>query len=312
MAAITIAALGASPALADPAPPPAPTAASDDADADQARRPDATWGQIFAGPFPSSRLFAMPIADVVGPYRLTISEDGSLLQETGVLSSAGVIALGFGDIAQLEYRHTTAISIGHTTAPVPAVGVQLKIPLPEGERLPAVAIAFRLGVPRREDFGGTHVDETVTDLYLVSRLRVLDALTLHAGVRVSSARIVVGGAQAFDEKREMVLPAAGFEIAMNARSRLVGEVGVAPSFRFDVAATDRPTIGSGVLGRFGVRWRIAPALTLDGSLGYQLEVADARAADGVAAVVQWDIRLGAELVVPWGAITCRTAGIFCR
>jgi hypothetical protein len=295
--------LGVGPARADPAAPD---------DADHARRPDATWSEILAGPFPSSRLFAMPVADVVGPYRLTISEDGSLLQETGVLSSAGVIALGFGDLAQLEYRHTTAISIGHTTAPVPAVGVQLKIPLPVGDHIPAVAIAFRLGVPRREAFAGVSVDETVTDLYLVTRLRLLDALTLHAGVRLSNAKIVVGGAQSFEEKRQMLLPAAGVELAMNARTRLVGEVGLAPSFRFEVGMPDAPTIGRGVLARLGVRWRIVPSLTIDGSLGYQLEVAGARAADGPNAVVQWDIRLGAELVVPWGAIACRTAGVFCR
>jgi hypothetical protein len=292
--------------------PPAGDAGADAGDADRARRADATWSEIIAGPFPSSRLFAMPIADVVGPYRLAISEDGSLLQETGVLSSAGVIALGFGDLAQLEYRHTSAISITHTTAPVPAVGVQLKLPLPVGEHVPAVALAFRLGVPRREQFGGTSVDETVTDLYLVSRLRLLAALTLHAGVRVSSAEIAIGGAARFDEKRVMVLPAGGAEIAMNTRTRLVGEIGLAPSFRYTVDGADGPTIGSGVLARLGVRWQLVPALTIDGSVGYQLEVAGAHAADGVNAVVQWDIRLGAELVVPWGAIACRTTGIFCR
>src|SRR5215216_2183024 len=72
------------------------------------RRPDASWRAIYAGPFPSSRLFAMPIADVVGAYQLSLSGDGSLLQQPGVLSSAGVAALGFGDLAQLEYRHTEA------------------------------------------------------------------------------------------------------------------------------------------------------------------------------------------------------------
>src|SRR5687768_10832062 len=79
----------------------------------------------------SPRLFAMPAADVVGAYRLSLSADGSLLQETGILSFAGVVAIGFGDIAQLEYRHTSAISIEGTTAPVPAIGVQAKLPLRE-------------------------------------------------------------------------------------------------------------------------------------------------------------------------------------
>jgi hypothetical protein len=28
-------------------------------------------------------------------------------------------------------------------------------------------------------------------------------------------------------------------------------------------------------------------------------------------VQQWDIRLGAEVFVPWGALACRAAGVFC-
>jgi hypothetical protein len=277
------------------------------------RRRDATWREILRGPFTSSRLFAMPTADVVGPYRLTLSEDGSLLQEPGVLSSAGVIAIGFGDLAQLEYRHTSAISVTHATAPVPSAGVQLKLPLPEGRYLPAFAVAFRLGVPRQEGFGAITVDETVTDLYAVGRLR-LEPVTLHAGVRLSSAKIDVAGAQAFDVTRRLILPAAGFEIAMNDTTRIVGELGLAPSFRYvpDAATPMPPVIDRGLLARFGIRWRLAAALTFDASVGYQLEVADAHAADGLGDVVAWDIRLGAEVVVPWGAIACRAAGLFCE
>ena len=43
----------------------------------------------------------------------------------------------------------------------------------------------------------------------------------------------------------------------------------------------------------------------------QLEVANAQPASGLDAVVQWDIRLGAEVFVPWGALACRAAGVFC-
>ena len=50
---------------------------------------------------------------------------------------------------------------------------------------------------------------------------------------------------------------------------------------------------------------------IDGSIGYQLEVANAAPATGPDAVVQWDIRLGAEVFVPWGARACRAAGVFC-
>jgi hypothetical protein len=275
------------------------------------RRRDASWREILGGPFVSSRLFAMPTADVVGAYRITLSEDGSLLQEPGVLSSAGVIAIGFGDLAQLEYRHTAAISITHAAAPVPAAGVQLRLPLPERAYLPAIAVAFRLGVPREERFGATTVDETVTDVYVVGELR-LAPVTLHGGARVSSASIAVGGGQTFDARRTLILPAAGVEVAMNDTTRAVGELGLAPSFRWAVDAAAAPQIDRGLLARLGVRWSVVPALTIDASLGYQLEVADAHAADGLGAVVEWDIRLGAEIAVPWGAIACRAAGLFCE
>ena len=49
--------------------------------------------RMFRGPFQSSRLYTMPAADTVGPYILSISGDGSLLQKPGLLTSAGVVAV---------------------------------------------------------------------------------------------------------------------------------------------------------------------------------------------------------------------------
>jgi hypothetical protein len=272
--------------------------------------------EIFRGPFQSSRLFAMPIADVVGAYQLTASGDGSLLQDTGILSFAGVLAIGFGDVAQLEYRHTAAISIENTAAPVPAVGVQLKLPLRERKYVPAFAAAFRLGVPRTEQFGATSVDETVTDLYLVSRLKLwgaLDSTTAHVGVRVSSAKIEIAGDRAAVAEKYLVLPTGGFEVAATAKARFVAELALAPQFRYDVDDPDAvPEVSHGLLGRLGVRWWVIPALSIDGSIGYQLEVAGARPAEGLNDVVQWDIRLGGELFIPWGALACRAVGVFCE
>jgi hypothetical protein len=134
------------------------------------------------------------------------------------LTSAGVIAIGFGDIAQLEYRHTEAIGVTGLDAPVPAVGVQLKLPLPERSGIPAIGVAFRLGVPRSERVGGQIVDETVTDLYLVGRLRFaqLAWLTLHGGTRISSVKAEPAD-DALAEHRTLWLPTAGYEIQMNPR-----------------------------------------------------------------------------------------------
>src|SRR5262249_31589748 len=88
--ALVLASLAASRAAAEP----------DDDAHELPRKPDATFAMMFRGPFRSARLFAMPTTDVVGAYILTISGEGSLLQKPGVLTSAGVAAIGFGDIAQ--------------------------------------------------------------------------------------------------------------------------------------------------------------------------------------------------------------------
>ncbi|MDQ3368572.1 MAG: hypothetical protein M3680_24350 [Myxococcota bacterium] len=283
--------------------------------AEPVRHPDLALAQIMRGPFHSSRLFTVPTADVVGAYVLTISGDGSLLQQTGVLTSAGVLAIGFGDIAQLEYRHTAAISVTGVHAPLPAVGVQVKVPLPRGSGIPAIGVALRLGVPRRETFGGTAVDETVHDFYVIGRLRFDAArwLTLHGGARVSSASIELSGDRTVPPAaKTLVLPAAGIELAMNAEARLVAEVALAPQFMWMAALPEvAPQIGRGVLGRLGLRWTMLPALIIDGSLGYQHELGDAAGPDRLDAVVHWDIRLGAEVFVPWGALACRATGVFC-
>lgn len=325
--AFVAASLATGPAFADDAPAevaadapaevaadPAPRAPVIRAGRGPRRTRDATLRDAFAGPFSSSRLFAMPTADVVGAYVLSLSGDGSLLQEPGVLSSAGALAIGFGDIAQLEYRHTSAISVDSVHAPVPAVGVQLQVPLPDRSWVPALGVAFRLGVPRTQQFEDTTVTETVTDLYLVGRLRFDAApwLRLHGGARISSAKIGLSGGQMFDgEPRTLALPTAGYELAMNPTSKIVGEIALAPQFRWTPGSGMDPTIDYGLLGRLGLRWAVLPSLIIDGSIGYQLEVARSAPAEGLDAVVQWDIRLGAEVFVPWGALACRAAGVFC-
>ncbi len=306
------------PASADDTPAVPAEIAADDAPGPRARGPrrtrDATLARVFRGPFSSSRLFAMPTADVVGAYVLSLSGDGSLLQQPGLLTSAGALAIGFGDIAQLEYRHTSAISVDSVNAPLPSVGVQLQVPLPDRSWLPAIGVAFRLGVPRVQRFGDVEVTETVTDLYLVGRLR-FDAwpwLRLHGGARVSSASISLAGTRSYaGEPETLVLPTAGYEVAMNPGAKIVGEIALAPQFRWSPGIEADPVITRGVLGRLGLRWAIVPSLIIDGSIGYQLEASTAPDAQMLDAIVSWDIRLGAEVFVPWGALACRAAGVFC-
>jgi hypothetical protein len=309
---------------------PPPKEENDDDTKPAKRKRDAKLGRLMRGPFQSSRLYTMPSADVIGAYVLSLSGDGSLLQDTGILTSAGVIALGFGDISQLEYRHTSAISITGVNAPVPTVGVQLKVPIPEIPNVPAFGVAFRLGVPRLEEFGTVGIDETVHDLFLVGRLRFEFArwLTLHGGVRVSSAQIDVindtfatsrgVGCELIENdtkvacKRTMWLPTGAYELQMNPRAKIVGEVALAPRFRYLPGTAADPKIEYGLLGRFGMRWSIVPSVIIDGSIGYQLDVATNAPTTGPGAIVTWDIRLGAEVFVPWGALACRAFGAFCE
>jgi opacity protein-like surface antigen len=281
------------------------------------RRRNLSTARIFRGPFSTSRLFSMPTADVIGAYMLTLSGDASLLQATGLFTSAGVVAVGFGDIAQLEYRHTAAISVTGVNAPLPAAGVQIKIPIPEYKNVPAFGIAFRLGVPRTERLAETVIEETVTDLYLVGRLRFEFApwLTLHGGARISSAKIQLSGDRAGTEntkaEQRLTLPTAGYEIRMNKEAKIVGEIALAPRFTFMPGPDTKPEIGYGVLGRLGLRWAVIPSVIIDGSINYQNDVGQIANAARFDEIVQWDIRLGAEVFVPWGALACRAAGVFC-
>jgi hypothetical protein len=296
-------------------PKPEVTSAAADDDKPIKRTRDASLRRIFRGPFQSSRLYTMPAADTVGPYVLSISGDGSLLQDPGILTSAGVLAIGFGDIAQLEYRHTSAISITGVNAPVPSVGVQLKLPIPEIANVPAFGVAFRFGVPRTELVGATAIEETVHDGFFVGRLRFEAAkwFTLHGGVRLSQAKIVVtdNGTPLPEVKRTLWLPTGAYELQMNPTAKIVGEIALAPRFTFVPGVDAAPEIGYGLLGRFGMRWSLLPSVILDGSIGYQLDVKANAPDEGPGAIVTWDIRLGAEVFIPWGALACRAVGAFC-
>jgi len=208
---VLVALLASRIAAADPATETAKTDDSEHASTPKRKR-DATLGKIFHGPFQSSRLYTMPSADVVGAYVLSVSGDGSLLQETGVLTSAGVVAIGFGDIGQLEYRHTSAISVTGINAPIPSAGVQLKLPIPEYPNVPVFGVSFRLGVPRTERLADTNVEERVSDLFLVGRWRfsALPWLTLHGGARISPGdherRRVGVGARPVDRRAQRLDP----------------------------------------------------------------------------------------------------------
>ncbi len=305
------------PAASSSTPPPTAPAPPPDDGTRALRRRDLSLGRIFRGPFSTSRLFSMPTADVIGAYMMTLSGDASLLQEAGALTSAGVLSIGFGDIAQLEYRHTSAISITGVNAPLPAVGVQLKIPLPERRNVPAFGVAFRLGVPRTEQLGDTVIEEAATDLYLVGRLRFGFApwLTLHGGARISSARIELSGDRTGTEntvaERRLTLPTGGYEIAMTRDAKIVGELALAPRFKYMPGPDTSPEIGYGMLGRLGLRWSVIPSVIIDGSINYQTELGRIADVATLDAIVQWDIRLGAEVFVPWGALACRAVGVFC-
>lgn len=280
------------------------------------RRPVATWREIFAGPFPSSRLFNMPTAEVIGAYQISLSGDASLLSENNVLSTSSVVAIGFGDIAQLEYRSSTAVTtLDETPVRLPSLGVQLEIPYRAPRFVPELAVALRFGIPRSEVSvdGSIEHEEQATDLYLVGRLP-LGRLILHGGVRATQAEITSQGPGAPENFESLLfLPAAGLEYQVTEQTLIAAEIARVPLF--DPGDSTRPSdIKGGFFGRAGARWRIVPWLVMDASVGYRIEVErlDSSVGGMANALVDWDMRLGGEIFIPWGAVLCRRARMFCE
>ena len=232
-----------------------------------------------------------------------------------MLTSAGVLAVGFGDIAQIEYRHTGAISVTGVNAPLPAVGVQLTVPIPEYAYVPKLGIAVHIGVPRDEQIGGaTSPRRSPTSTSsCASGSRLADAARRAARVAVAPEhhrrRVAArSGSGAHARAADVGVRAAreSDDARSSARSR-------GAAVHVDGDGAEKPAIAYGLLARFGLRWAIVPSVVLDGSLGYQLAKQNGVAGAGPRDVVQqWDIRLGAEVFVPWGALACRAVGVFCE
>lgn len=281
------------------------------------RRRDATWSEIFGGPFSSSRLFSMPVAQIVGAYQVSLSGDASLVTEEGVLSTSSVVAIGFGDIAQLEYRNSAAV----TTAKdeqigLPSIGVQLAAPFALPRFLPGLAVALRFGLPQESspDGGVTRFEQRATDLYFVADARLSARMRLHAGLRVADARLSeVSRPAATEDRRTLLLPAVGIEFDLERRTALAAEFALIPRFDPDSVAIEE-RISQGAFGRAGIRWKLLPSVIVDASVGYRIEVnrVDAAVSDMANAFVDWDIRLGGEIFIPWGAVACRSIRLFCE
>lgn len=266
----------------------------------------------FSGPFTSQRLFTLPTADVVGAYEASLSSDASLLTEPDLLSLTSIAAIGFGDVAQLEFRSMKALEEGRrVNIVVPAVGVQAIVPLKTRKYVPRFGAALRIGIPQDIERDGIAFTHRVTDGYLVASLRLwgaLRAMQLHAGLRIAEVRV--------DEEQGTTralrwLPAFGLDLAATPTTRFAAELVATPNVRFrdDRAAT---SIGTGLLFRAGVRWNLASWLVLDTSVGAGLEVARRRSvAGGTQDLLTWDIRLGGEIFLPWGKLACRSLHVFC-
>ncbi len=257
----------------------------------------------------------MPTAKVVGAYQLRLYGDASLLAEQDVLSTSSVAALGFGDLAQLEYRQSAALSGAarshRALLGLPSIGVQFEVPLKERRYVPRFGLALRFGLAREDRSEARRFDERATDLYVVSSL-VLSRWALHAGARITAASIEEIGGDTVEVKRTLVLPALGAGFAVNRHSSLLFEAAMIPRFEMP-SSSAAGSIGSDPYGRAGIRWNALHWLTVDASVGYHLELKrrGERPETGADALVDWDIRLGGELAIPWGAVVCRGFGIFC-
>ena len=267
--------------------------------------------------FHSSHLFDVPTAQVVGAYQLELSGDASLLGEPGVLSTTSLLAIGFGDLAQLEYRHSSAVSSlsSYESFGLPTIGVQIQAPLPHRAWLPKVAVALRYGLPHDDTTadGSATFSERATDLYVMASYD-LGPATLHAGVRFTSASIAAEqptSSSPADVQQTLILPAFGASIATSPRSSVIAELSEAPSFA-PGSSTRVSSIETATFARVGVRWALLPWIAVDTSVGYHLEVARLSSSGDGATPLDWDVRIGAEITVPWGALACRAVNMFCQ
>ena len=261
----------------------------------------------------------MPTANVVGAYQISLSGDASLLSETNALSTSSVVAIGFGDIAQLEYRSSAAITtLDPNPIRLPTLGVQLKAPYKPPRFVPELAVALRFGLASTElsADGMIEHEQQATDLYAVARLP-LGRLVLHGGLRASQAQITStavneGGAVPEDMDQLLLLPTFGVEFQVTDETIIAAEVARVPMF-MPGDGTRPSEIGGGFFSRAGIRWRLLPWLVMDASIGYRIEVERVDSVDSMAdALVDWDMRLGGEIFIPWGAVLCRKAGAFCE
>ena len=147
----------------------------------------------------------------------------------------------------------------------------------------------------------------------MSRLAV-GRVILHGGVRISAAAIDSEGEGApEDAEQTLFLPAGGIEVQVTRQTHIAAELAQVPLFAPGDAS--RPSdVRGGMFGRGGIRWRVAPWLVMDASVGYRIEVERLEmSVDSMAnALVDWDIRLGGEIFIPWGAVLCRSSGRFCE
>ena len=267
--------------------------------------------------FHSSHLFDVPTAQVVGAYQLELSGDASLLGEPGVLSTTSLLAIGFGDLAQLEYRHSSAVSSleSYKSFGLPTLGVQIEAPLPRRRWLPTVAVALRYGLPHDDATadGSATFAERATDLYVMASYD-LGPATLHAGVRFASASIEAvspTSASPPDIQQTLMLPAFGASISTSPRTSVIAEFSQTPSFA-PGNSTHASSLNTATFARAGVRWALLPGIAIDTSVGYHLEVARLTSSGDGATPLDWDVRIGAEFTVPWGALACRSMKIFCQ
>ncbi len=269
----------------------------------ESRSPSDSWSEVFTQRYISTHLFSMPTASVVGAYKGSFRTDGSLLSRPSALSLFGVVAVGVGEIAQVEYRKTEGVVSGQqTSVDLPSAGLQLRLPY-RHRYVPDTALAIRVGIPI--EISSTQKTRSI-DLYFVAS-QAVGPFRLHGGLKTSFAAIETGTKTT---KETLLLPTAGIEWDSSSQATLVAEIGAIPKF-FPQSDTLEARIDKAMLLRAGARWRIADWLSIDGSFGYHVQEGDSRQSSP-SKLTDWDIRMGAELHVPWGGVMCKTFHLFCN
>jgi hypothetical protein len=189
-----------------------------------------------APPIEPSSLFSIPTGQVTRSLDLAVSASGIFLAEEGG-AGLGSVALGLGDIAEVEMSTITIVSSLKTPNHLESVpGGGLKVYLPLWRYVHGVSASFRRSGAFTQETPDTEYEARVGEFYLVSSMaNFLPGQESHsrAGWKGIKAKAHLGlnyidarlSSDLGERQRHVWRPIGGFEVwKKDSRARIVGEM----------------------------------------------------------------------------------------